>query len=644
MLSASGVSVTFGDQSILADVSLTLDRKSRSGLVGANGSGKTTLMRILAGIARPDSGTITQSRAMTVSYLPQQSDLPPESSVYQAAEDGFRRERVMEEHRHSLATRLESDPHTRSLVEEIAALDHDLEEAGYHTRHVTVQRVLNGLGFGPEDMEKPIRELSGGWAMRVVLARTLLERPDLLLLDEPTNYLDTESRLWLARFLQSFEGGVLLVSHDRAFLDETTDEILELFLAGIKRYRGPYSAYEARRREELELLSRQWEEQQREIARQEVFIRRFRAQANKARQVQSRIRMLEKTERISLPEHLRPVTISLPAAPRSARHVIEIEGLSKQYGPRDVLRNVSLTVPRGSRLAVVGRNGAGKSTLLRILAGVDEEYVGTVNTGTGVLRGYFAQDSPEQLPADDTVLAYLERHASPESRPKIRDILGAFLFSGDTVDKKLRVLSGGERTRLAMAAMLVRPINLLVLDEPTNHLDMTSQAVLARALEDYEGTVVFVSHDRHFLRSVATSVLALWRDTTIVADGWRIYPGSYRDFEESALGAVFAEPDEPASSRDEQRDDRGARRYEDHKARKSEIRRLGLLESQQVEQIALLEREHQEIQTDMARPEIYSDADAIRNLQARLSSIEEEIETLHARWEETTQRLESLSI
>lgn len=644
MLSVSEVSVSFGDQPVLSDVSLTLDRSSRAGLVGANGSGKTTLMRILAGEARPDKGSITGSRGLRVAYLPQQSKLPAEVTVYQAAERGYVREKTMEDHRYDLASRLEKEPGNRALLEEIASLDHALEETGYHSRRGTIERVLSGLGFASGDMETPIGELSGGWVMRVVLAGTLLERPDLLLLDEPTNYLDTESRLWLARFLKSFEGGVLLVSHDRAFLDETTYEILELFLAQIKRYRGPFSAYEARRREELQLLSQQWEEQQREIARQEIFIRRFRAQANKARQVQSRIRMLEKMELISLPEHLRPVTISLPPAPRAARHVIELDNLSKRYGPREVLRNLSFALERGSRLAVVGRNGAGKSTLLRIIAGVDGNFEGTLNTGTGVLRGYFAQDTPERLPPDETVVSYLEMHAPPEAHPRIRSILGAFLFSGDAVEKKLGVLSGGERTRLAMAAMLVRPLNLLILDEPTNHLDMTSQAVLARALEKYEGTVVFVSHDRHFLRSVATGVLALWRGNSTVSEGWRIYPGTYEEFEESSTGAGFFAPDEREKEQPDQGDDGGARRYEDHKARKGEIRRLTQLESEQMNRIGRLEEEHQAIQHEMARPEVYSDADAIRDLQSRLASIEREIEDLHEQWDSTTRLLESLTI
>ncbi|SIP96775.1 ATP-binding cassette, subfamily F, member 3 [Alkalispirochaeta americana] len=661
MISVTQASLGFGGQHVLSGVSLTLNKETRAALVGANGSGKTTLLRILAGKTAPDSGSVTIARGMTVAYLPQQSTFPPGATIYQVAEEGFQREQALAEQRREKALALQKSPHSESLLMDVAALDQHLEEASYHTRHVLLHRVLKGLGFAREELDRPIATLSGGWAMRVALARTLLTRPDFLLLDEPTNYLDSESRLWLSGFLSSFEGGFLLVSHDRAFLDDTTREIFELFMGTVKRYRGPYSAYQKQREEEVALLVKRWEEQQREIARQEDFIRRFRAQANKARQVQSRIKMLEKIERVEIPEHLAPITITLPPAAPSGKVVLEAQELSRSYGTRCVLKGVSFTMTRGQRLAVVGRNGAGKSTLLRILAQEDQDYHGLLKTGTGVLGGYFAQDTPEKLPGEKTVLTYLEEQAAPGSISSVRDILGAFLFRGEAVEKRLGVLSGGERTRLAMAALLLQPLNLLILDEPTNHLDITSQEVLARALRTYQGTVVIVSHDRHFLRAVTTDVLALWPEGSSPGQNWQFYPGTFQEFEESSLGRIFDDPNpvteaSPShSSRNKGNALHGdthestssgpaAVQYARQKAQKGEIRRLERLEAEQMAEIERLEEELATLHQEMALPEVYRDPQAIQQRQARLPLLEQALEETHETWEKTTQALEELTI
>lgn len=648
MLSAASVSLTFGGQQVLQDVSLTLDRTTRAGLVGANGSGKTTLLRILSGASTPEGGSVSVSRATTVAYLPQHIALSPGKSVRLVADEGYQREHNLAQERSELADRLIESPEDHSLLDSMARIDESLENSGYHTRHVQVNRVLRGLGFPDDALDQPVETLSGGWAMRVVLARTLLARPDFLLLDEPTNYLDSESRLWLSRFLAGFPGGYLLVSHDRVFLDETTTEILELFQGSIKRYRGSFSEYERRRKEELENLIKRWEEQQREIARQEQFIRRFRAQANKARQVQSRIRMLEKVDLLEIPEHLRPLSITLPPPPRAGRKVLTTESLSRGYGPRQVLRELSMEVEQGRRLAVVGRNGAGKSTLLRILAGRDQEHGGTLTIGKGVQCGYFAQDHPESLPTGKTVLSYLEEQAGDESRPRVRDILGAFLFSGDATEKPLEVLSGGERTRLAVASLLARPLNLLILDEPTNHLDMTSQEVLAQALRNYAGTVVFVSHDRSFLRSVATDVLALWPDESVVPRGWRLYPGSYAEFEGSHAGLLFAEPDENGTvGVDPPRQEKnmeGLRRYGDQKARRAEIRRLRQAEEELLLRIDGIDSECRQLEAELAQPEVYTRGDAVRQRSNRITQLKKESDRLHHQWEESVRRLEELDV
>ncbi len=644
MLSTRSLTLGFGGQPVLENVSLTIHDGSRAGLVGANGSGKTTLLKILAGEASPDSGEAFLAKGRTLAYLPQRQEIPPETTLHQFCEDGFRRERALAEARQAAADRLTLDPHNTSALAELADLDTRLEVSGYHHRHVEINRTLHGLGFAAGDEKRYLREFSGGWRMRGALARTLLTRPDVLLLDEPTNYLDSEARSWLADFLKRFSGSFILVSHDRAFLDETIQEVLELFQGTIRRYKGNYTAYERKREEELAQLVVAWEEQQREIARQEEFIRRFRAQANRATQVQSRVKQLERIERISIPEHLRPVTISLPPAPRSGDIVVELQDLCRRYGDNLVLNGLSFTLNRGQRLAVAGRNGAGKSTLLRILAAVDQPDSGSLRLGTGVLPAYFAQESPEQLPTGETVRTYLEHLASKETLPRIRDILGAFLFSGDAVEKPLEVLSGGERSRLAMAGLLVRPVNLLVLDEPTNHLDITSQRVLSDALRQYSGTVVMVSHDRFFLHAVATDVLALWAETGegVPPQKWQLYPGPYREFEKSAIGQVFYQPAATASVVRSALQDQAAGSYREQKALKQEMRKLEREEQELLLQIEQEEERHSRIQQRMSREDVYTDVAEITRLQGELQQSEKEQERLHEQWENVSARLEEI--
>ncbi len=667
MIATTNVSLAFGAQRVLDNVSLTLDTKSRAGLVGANGSGKTTLLRILAGREAPESGQVSVSRDLVLSYLPQRFELSLDTTVYEAAEGGFRREFALLERREEVAGVLQNGGEVNhdSLLAELAQLDHDLEESGFYLREPEIAKVLKGLGFEQSDHERALSEFSGGWRMRAALARTLLSHPDFLLLDEPTNYLDLEARLWLSGFLKSFSGGVLIVSHDRAFLDDTVTEILELFLGKVRRYKGDYSSYERQRNAELEQLMASWENQQREIAKQEEFIRRFRAKATKAKQVQSRVKMLEKQERIEIPEHLRPINLRLPRATHSGNIVIDVENLSKSYdsdGSAPVLDSLNFTLERESRLAVLGRNGAGKSTLLRILAGHDDATSGTLSLGQNVEVAYFGQDTPDTLPGELTILEYATSRAAGTAQPMVRDVLGAFLFGGDAVEKQLQVLSGGERSRLAMATLLLRPANLLILDEPTNHLDMTSQEVLAGALAGYSGTVVFVSHDRFFIREVATEVLALWpreqRPEKSGADsvppsGWQRYPGSYREFEKSGIGRVFEDAGEPGSpgpapspstsNRNSPPFGGGAGTagdFQAQKARKAELRRLRKREEELLLRIETLEDDHHRIQEAMASPDVYLDPGDLKRKQRALTENEAAQQAAHQEWEEVAEVLE----
>ncbi|MFA7567054.1 MAG: ABC-F family ATP-binding cassette domain-containing protein [Alkalispirochaeta sp.] len=651
MLSAADITMSFGPQTVLDGVSLTVDNGTRAGLVGANGSGKSTLLRILSGDETAESGTVTAARNTIVEYLPQRNTVPQETTVFEYAEEGYAREHRLFESRSITANRLVNDPDNQADLQFVADADHSLEETGYYRREEHIGRVLHGLGFVPTDFSRPLHEFSGGWRMRASLAKSLLTRPDVLLLDEPTNYLDSEARIWLSGFLRTFTGGFVIVSHDRAFLDESVDTVLELFHGKVKRFRGSYTTYETKRREELKQLVAAWETQQKQIAKQEDFIRRFRANANKAKQVQSRIKVLDKLEPIEIPDHLRPVSITLPPPIHSGRTVLTLTEVHKYYGNLHVLDDISLTLTRGQRLAVVGLNGAGKSTLLRLLSGSEKQDSGDIRTGTGVEIAYFAQDSADHLPEDQTILDYVTGRATNAAIPRVRDILGSFLFSGDSVNKPIAVLSGGERSRVAMAALLVRPANLLIMDEPTNHLDMTSQEVLSRALSQYEGTVIVVSHDRHFLREVATDVLALWpagsTGEAIPPHRRQLYPGSYGEFESARLGQVFLidggiKVGEDRSEK-EQDGDGSLTDYEAQKQLRSDLKRLDRREQEILAEIDELETEHTQIQENLSLPENYLDGTKVQSLQKKLSINEQRHHTLHQEWERLEGERQKLS-
>lgn len=520
----SQVSLAFGDRDILKNVTINLQTGSKVALTGANGAGKSTLIKVLAGLVQPDSGDRAVQKDCRIAYLPQSGLTHHGCTLREEADKAFEFGYDLQKQIDQIGTQLESGSgNTDALVLRQSELIQKLEDSGWHRRDAAAESVLLGLGFSRTDFDRNTEEFSGGWQMRIALAKALMQNPDILLLDEPTNYLDIEARSWLEEFLQNYKGGFLLVSHDRYFLDVTINEVYELFSGELKRYSGNFTHYEKVREVELKTLIAAYEQQQQEINKLEDFINRFGYKATKAAQAQEYQKKLDKMLRIEIPESLKKIHFSFPPAPHAGRLVLRMNGICKSYdGKKNVLNNLDLTLENGQRLVVAGRNGAGKSTLLRIIAEQDKSFTGEIIPGAGVKVGYFSQDNAETIKGKETIIEYLESVSPLELIPKLRDMLGAFLFRGDDVYKSLDVLSGGEKSRIALLQLLLSPVNLLVLDEPTNHLDMHSKDVLLDALKDFGGSVVFVSHDRGFIEQLATNVLHLEPGI------FKYYPGDYQ--------------------------------------------------------------------------------------------------------------------
>jgi ATP-binding cassette subfamily F protein 3 len=515
MIHITEISKSFGTQVILDSASLHIRPGMRIGLVGPNGAGKTTLLRILASEMSLDGGEINARKGLRIGFLPQEIEEIADHTVLDEVLTSFADILDMEHRLKDLGERITSayggdsyeDPDV--LMKDLGALQTAFEHANGYELESRAETILRGMGFRDDDFERPIRELSGGWRMRVALARLLMESPDLLLLDEPTNHLDLESLLWLEEFLLEWPGSLVIVSHDRYFLNRMVTHIVELDRGVLDLYAGSYDTYEVEKNLRYEALVNAAKNQQREIDSAESFVRRFRAKNTKAKQVQQKIRQLEKMERIEAPVlERKTIKFRFPQPGRTGRVVVEVEHARKAYGDTVVYRDLNLVVERGEKIALVGPNGAGKSTLLKLLAGVIESDGGRITLGHNVRREYFAQHQLEVFDLDRTVLKTMEEVAAPVDKIlMVRGYLGAFLFTGDDVDKKVGVLSGGEKSRLALAHMLLDPAGLILLDEPTNHLDMASREVLIEALRQFEGSVVFISHDRHLINAIATKVI-----------------------------------------------------------------------------------------------------------------------------------------
>jgi ATP-binding cassette subfamily F protein 3 len=527
MIHVEGLGKRFGDRVLFEDVSWHVKKRDRIGLSGPNGSGKTTLLRMLAGLQEPDAGTIRMASDTTIGFLPQDGIVHHGRTVHEEVVHAFEHLLALKKEQHdiedALAHATEGGDHDK-LLERYAEVTERFKQGGGYEIEARVAEVLKGLGFSPPDHGRKTEEFSGGWQMRIALAKLLLARPNLLLMDEPTNHLDLPARNWLEEYLADYPGSVVLVSHDRYFLDATVKRITEVGLKTLTDYHGNYSRYVVEHAARMDRLREAHLRQSEEIEKAEVFINRFRYTATKAKQVQSRIKLLDKVERIEIPPERKKIRFRFPESPRPGRVVLETKGVRKAYGDNVVLRHLDLMVERGDRIALVGPNGAGKSTLMRILAGALRPDEGVRLLGHKVVLDYFAQDQASVLDPGRTVLEEMSSASSVTMAPMIRTILGGFLFEADDVYKKVAVLSGGERNRLALAKMLLTASNVLLLDEPTNHLDLDSKEVLKDALEDYGGTLVFVSHDRYFVDSLATKVIEVGGGEA------PLYPGGYEDF------------------------------------------------------------------------------------------------------------------
>ncbi len=650
MIQLSELTKSFGDRVLLDHVTWQIGDGDRVGLCGPNGAGKTTLLKMLAGLEEPDAGRVVTPTNVTIGYLPQDGLTHQGRTVFEEASSAFGPLLAMRAEIDAIEHRL-ADPdvpdgeHESMLVRYADLQDRFRLEDGY-SLDLRVATVLRGLGFPQEDFARPAETFSGGWQMRIALAKLLLGRPNLLLLDEPTNHLDLEARNWLEEYLSSYPYAVILVSHDRFFLDAVVTRIADLHLRSITDYVGNYSRYIVQRDAMLERLRTAKREQDEEVARIKMFIDRFRYQATKAAQVQSRIKLLEKVVPIEVPPERSRIHFSFPACTKSGRTVMELAHVRKAYGALTVFADLSLHIERGDRIALVGPNGTGKSTLMRMLSGAEAPDSGTRTVGHQVVMEYFAQDEATRLDPVRTVYDTLEHAAATQMVPIIRTLLGGFLFQGDDIHKKAGVLSGGERTRLAVARMLLRASNLLLMDEPTNHLDLDSKDVLLEALEEYGGTLIFVSHDRYFVERLATKIIEVGHGQASV------YPGTYLEFlwhkehagdPAPAAGRTPARTAAPATqpaaaraatrkaegpSKEERRRQEAERRKID-KARRAAEARVADLEGR----IAAREAEIKELEAAMSAPGFYDDRERASASAARHQALMWEVGDLMGQWE-----------
>ncbi len=641
MITVGNLSVLFGGMPLFEDISFMIQSRDRVGLTGKNGAGKSTLLKIIARQQEPTKGTVSFPNGYRIGYLPQEMKHNSGTTIFEEARTAFAEVLRLEEEIAALSNQLEirtdyeSDEY-HQIIERLNESGQRLSLLGSGSVDGETEKVLLGLGFRSSDMNRQMDEFSGGWKMRVELAKILLQSPDAVLLDEPTNHLDIEAIQWLEGFLSGYPGAVILVSHDRAFLDAVTNRTIEITVGTIEDYKASYSKYVELRKERRELQMAAYLNQKKMIEDTEKFIDRFRYKASKAVQVQSRIKQLDKVDRIEVEEEdTAAIHFRFPSAPRSGKVVITAEGVSKSFGEKVVLSKLDFMVERGDKIAFVGRNGEGKTTLSKIITG-KLEHEGAISLGHNVQLGYFAQNQADTLDPSLTVMETLEQVAGGTTTQQIRNILGAFLFGGEAVDKRVKVLSGGEKGRLAIARLLMQPVNLLVLDEPTNHLDMRSKDILKESLKQYDGTLILVSHDREFLDGLCNKVFEFKNGSV------REFPGGVFDFLQSRKLETLKQLEQnkqaskkPDASVIEQKKQVNPEIEKQKKQLQTKIRNSE-------ERIAQLESELEVLEAALADPETYADAKKSSDLLARHATMKNELETAMQSWESHVLQLESI--
>jgi ATP-binding cassette subfamily F protein 3 len=651
MLSISHLDIRYGEKHLFKDLSCAVYPGDRIGLIGVNGAGKSSLLKLMAGVTNTDDGVLSCSRDFSVSYLPQEPGvIASGSTLYEEAEGSFSDILDMQKEADDLHQLLSQTDHSSqkfsALIQRQGEIQHQLESSDVYTIRARVEKVLFGLGFNSEDLHSPVSSFSGGWIMRLLLAKMLLASPSLLLLDEPTNHLDLESLTWVESYLQSYQGAMVIISHDRTFLDRITSYTWEISLGKLTPYKGNYSYYKQEKEERQRIEKAAYNNQQSQIRQTMRFVERFKAKATKARQAQSKLKQISKMELITLAEDERTIRFSFPPAPKSGRDVLMVDGVAKTYGDKDIFSGVDLHFERGDKVAVVGVNGAGKTTLLRILSGELKAETGKIKYGSGVIKTYFGQHQAQELAPDYSVLETLSHMAGDMTITRMRSLLGAFLFRGEDVDKRVSVLSGGEKSRLALARMIATPANCMLLDEPTNHLDMSSQEVLQEAMRQYEGTIIVVSHNRYFLDCFVNKVLEIKEGKITVHLG---NIGEYLDRQEKLAAREAktgsASSDSQSALREDLPENRKEKRRKEAQRRQERQRLAGpwlnrLNDAERT--VEELELRKEALESVMADPELYQDQSAWNKTSSEYDQCSRRLERWLKRWEEAQVKIDQI--
>jgi len=636
MIAINNLTFEIGARALYDEANWHIKPGEKIGLIGANGTGKTTLLKIITGEYKPTSGTISMAKDLTMGYLNQDLlSYSSDKSIVHVAMEAFERQNQLHDEIEVLLKKLETD-YTEDLLHKLSDKQHEFELLDGYNIEYKAHEILAGLGFSEEDCHRKLSTFSGGWRMRVMLAKILLQAPDILLLDEPTNHLDLPSIQWLENYLKAFEGAIVIVSHDRWFLDKVINRTVESRKGKLTVYAGNYSFYLEEKAQREEIQRGEFKNQQAKIRQEERLIERFRAKASKAKMAQSRIKMLDKMERVDDVDDDNPtVNFSFRFSRQSGRHVVSMEHITKKYPTINILDDAEAVIEKGDIIALIGANGRGKSTLLRIIAGADKEFTGTATTGHNVTQTFFAQHQLESLHLENQILQELQAFAPKHTETELRSILGSFLFTGDDVFKKIKVLSGGEKSRVALAKALTADANFLILDEPTNHLDMASVNILIQALQQYEGTVIVVSHDRYFLDNIANKIWFI-EDQKI-----KVYPGTYAEYDEwlakRKLDPKAAAP-APQPKKEEKKEPAPIKQ-QPAENKHQQLKKLNQDLSKMEEQISALETEVKQLEAKLAEDGIYNDQSKLKETNTAYQSKQQELKTLQQNWETLAEQI-----